>query len=34
MGQADIQFKDSLRKELIMLKHFKELAENDKRKSF
>ena len=31
MGQTDIQFKDDLRKELIMLERFKELAESDKK---
>lgn len=31
MGQTDIQFKDDLRKELIMLERFKELAEADKK---
>lgn len=31
MEQTDIQFKDDLRKELIMLERFKELAECDKK---
>lgn len=31
MGQTDIQFKDDLRKELIMLERFKKLAETDKK---
>lgn len=31
MGQTDIQFKDDLRKELIMLERFKELADLDKK---
>lgn len=31
MGQTDIQFKDDLRKEQIMLERFKELAEADKK---
>lgn len=31
MEQTDIQFKDDLRKELIMLERFKKLAETDKK---
>ncbi len=31
MGQTDIQFKDNLRKELIMLERFKDLADADKK---
>lgn len=30
MGQTDIQFKDDLRKDLIMLERFKKLANNGK----
>lgn len=30
MGQTDIQFKDDLRKELIMLENFKKLAETNR----
>lgn len=31
MEQTDIQFKDDLRKELIMLERFKKLAESDRK---
>lgn len=31
MGQTDIQFKNDLRKELIMLEHFLELLDSDKK---
>ncbi len=31
MGQTDIQFKDDLRKDLIMLERFYKLAEADKK---
>ena len=30
MGMSDLQFKDSLRKDLIMIEHFKELLEANK----
>ena len=30
-GMSDAQFKDSLRKDLIMLERFKKLAESDKK---